>query len=312
MHSAPIKQAASASDNISEDGWGSYGKEKEWTLGKLTKDQVLIRMADGLYLNHPEIWPLHAMGTRLDQWQKRTMAKLFTGEKHRMSVRAGHGAGKTKLASIIVHYFLLNFIPSKVIISGPTGKQTRSQHWAYLNDAWNDSVFKDDIEWQRTKMFIKGEGNEENWFATWVSSKNPKNMEGFHGPLEGRNLLWIIEEAKGVQDAAFEALSGALSNDDNYLYISSTCGPPHGFFYRSHTSLRHMFDTEHIPSTQSSRVSEKQIDIWRVQYGGEDSPIFQARVLANFPEDSDFAIVSLAMLEKAVEQNDDIGEFLSA
>lgn len=201
------------------------------------------------------------------------------------------------------HTYVTDFIEHN------TGKQTRTQFWSYLNDAWNDSVFKDDIEWQRTKMFVRGEENEENWFATWVSSKNPKNMEGYHGPLgNGRNLLWIIEEAKGVQDAAFEALSGALSGEDNFLYISSTCGSPTGHFYKSHMTLKNLYETEHIPSTESPRVSEKQIDIWRSQYGGEDSPIFQARVMANFPDDDEFAVVSLQQLEKAVEGDDDYGD----
>lgn len=182
-----------------------------------------------------------------------------------------------------------------------TGRQTRLQFWAYLNDIWNSSVFKNDLEWQKTKMFVRGEKNEENWFCAWVSSKNPKNMEGFHGPLEGRNLLWMIEEAKGVQDAAYEGLSGALSHEDNFLYISSTCGPPRGHFYKSHTTLRHIYDTMHVPSTMSPRVSKDQIETWKLQYNGEDSPIFRARVMAEFPTGSDFAIAPLEWLEDAID-----------
>lgn len=258
-------------------------------------------MAEGYYFLHPEEWPYDALDMNLDPWQKETIHTLFTGKKRRMSVRAGHGCGKSMLAAVIAHIFLMNWIPSKIIVSGPTGRQTRLQFWAYLNDMWNRSVFKNDLEWQKTKMFVRGEKNEENWFCAWVSSKNPKNMEGFHGPLEGRNLLWIIEEAKGVQDAAYEGLSGALSHEDNYLYISSTCGPPRGHFYKSHTTLRHIYDTKHVPSTISPRVSKDQIETWKLQYNGEDSPIFRARVMAEFPTGSDFAIAPLEWLEDAID-----------
>ena len=181
-----------------------------------------------------------------------------------------------------------------------TGKQVRNQFWSQLDTAVRKSVFSGDMEVLKQKAYVKG--YEELWKVLWVTSKDPKTIEGFHGPDEGKNLMWVIEEAKGVADPVFEALSGALSHENNLLYISSTCGPPRGHFFDSHHKLRKLYETEHIPSTLSSRVSPEQIDIWREQWGGEDSPVFQARVLAEFPEFDDSYIASLNDLMDAIEE----------
>ena len=195
------------------------------------------------------------------------------------------------------HTYLTDFVEHN------TGKQTRGQYWSQLITAVQKSVFADDLECLATRIFIKGKSQEE-WKAVWVTSKDPKTIEGFHGPDEGKNLLWQVEEAKAVADPVFEALSGALSCDNNFFYMSSTCGPPRGHFFDSHTRLRHLYDTEHIPSTESPKVSKEKIKTWKEQWG-EDSPVYRARVLAEFPEEDDSAISSLYWLLRATESHDD-------
>jgi hypothetical protein len=410
----------------------------------LAVEEVVQKAAAGVYIKNPELWPADALSHPLDPWQEEVMRKLFLGEKGKVSVRGGHGIGKTDMSATLAHYFLMNFIPSKVIVTGPcveenekilladgrwekikdlsgrtfdvlsmdqhhsfskqqakafpngvkpvvrltthmgrqairtlnhpfralrdtgfhwipagalkrgdfigipwnlslthpektraefeelvdvtclneqmtfgievpshhtyvtdflehnTAGQTRKQFWSYLNTLWNTNVFKTSLEWMHTRMYVKGEANKEKWFATWVTSKEPKNLEGFHGPDEGRNLLWIVEEAKAVADPVYEALMGAISAEDNYVYISSTCGPSRGYFYDTHTKMSKSWDAMHIPSTLSPRVSMKQIDDWRDLYGGPESPIFKARVMAEFPDDDDTMICPLSWLEDAL------------
>ena len=269
---------------------------------RLTKLDVIKRMQAGIYMADPAQWVPDALGLELDEWQKMSMRLLFKGGKNRLAVAACHGSGKSMMSAVITHFFLFNFVPSKVIASGPTGKQTRSQFWSYTNDMWNRSVFKDDIFWFKTKMAVKGA--EEQWNASWLTSKEPRTIEGFHGPKEGKNLLWIIEEAKGVADPVFEAIQGALSHEDNYMYISSTCGGPRGYFYRCFYDKRALWNTQRIPYTESSRISPEQVQKWKDQWG-ENSPIFRARAMAEFPDESDNVLVPLSFLERAVVPADD-------
>ncbi len=240
-------------------------------------------------------------------WE-RVISKRYVGEQPTVAVHVP--GNETYLTDFVEHnsylssrlavQFLMTHIPSLIIATGPTGKQTRSQFWSYVCMAVANSVFADDIECLATRVFVKGK-NAEEWKIIWVTSKEPRTIEGFHG----ENLLWIVEEAKAVGDPVFESLSGALSQENNYLYVSSTCGPPRGHFFESHTRLRHLYDTAHVPSTESSRVSPEKIQLWKEQWG-EDSPVYKARVLAEFPEEDDSAIASLSWLVRAIENpNDD-------
>lgn len=290
------------------------GAKSESSSVRLTKDQVLQRTVEGLYYEFPEQWVPDAIGYTLDEWQKRTIRKLFIGgnakpehstldwgqhKKARISVRAAHGCGKTFLSAIITHLFLGIYTPSIVTITGPTGKQTSRQLWQYVTTVWSQSVFKDDIDMFGTTMKFKAAPSR--WFATWVTSKDPKTVEGFHGPVEGENLLWIVEEAKGPVSGVFEAIQGALSHKHNYWYISSTCGTASGFFFDTFHSKAHVWDNEKVPYYESSRISPDQVKKWE-QSWGRDSSIFRARVLAEFPEEDDHILVPLSWCERAIRQ----------
>ena len=259
---------------------------------------ILERMREGAYLANPVLGVKDLLRIDLDPKQKEVVNALFLGKKHMVSLRGGHGIGKTFLSGVIANLFLDIFIPSKIIITGPSSKQTRLQVWSYLNQVWQTNILRDNIEWLKTKMYVKGA--EEEWFASWVPCKNPKNVEGYHG----ENLLWIVEEAKGVPDAVFESIHGALSQANNYFYISSTCSAPQGYFYETHTKKLDQWDVFKIPSWESPRVSPERIEGW-IKEWGEDSPIYQARVAAEFPDEDTFTMVPLSWLLRSVEDEED-------
>ena len=276
------------------------------TSSILNKAQVMKNVADGLYLEYPELFIPHSTGEILEPYQREIVSCVFKpGTKKRFSVRAGHGIGKTWLSSHIAYQFMMMNPLSLIMATGPTGKQTRNQFWSYLDSAFKKSIFFNDVELLKQKIYIKG--HDEDWRIIWVTSRDPATIEGFHND----NLLWIIEEGKGVEDPVYEALSGALSKPNNLLYISSTCGPPRGHFFDSHNRLRNLYHTFHIPSTESARVSPEQIAIWEEQWGGEDSAIFKARVLAIFPSFDDSYIANLADLMDAIETPEERGELYS-
>lgn len=273
---------------------------------RLKKEEVIERLSMGVYAKDPAQFTPDSTGYVLDEWQKRAICKLFKpGGKAKLAIAASHGVGKTFMTAIILHHFLWNFIRSKVAITGPTGKQTKAQVWTYVSEVHSRSVFKEDMIWQKTKVGVKA--SPEMWMATWLTSKEPKSIEGFHGPEEGENLLWAVEESKGVADAVFEAILGALSHKNNYLYISSTCGKASGFFYNCFHSKKDEWETEQIPYTESSRISTEKVEKWAKTWG-RNSSIFRARVLAQFPEEDDKIIVPLSWCERALELEEDDGD----
>ncbi len=86
----------------------------------------------------PAQWVPDALGMDLDEWQKNAMRLLFKGGKNRLAVAASHGTGKSILTAIITHFFMMNFLPSKTIITGPCVEE-------------NEKILLADGRWVRVK-----------------------------------------------------------------------------------------------------------------------------------------------------------------
>lgn len=116
---------------------------------------------------------------------------------------------------------------------------------------------------------------------------------------EMRNILYIIDEASGVDDKVFEPVLGALSTPGARLLM---CGNPtqlSGFFYDSHHKNRGSYTTFHVDGRNSSRVSDDFVKTI-IQMYGEDSDVFRVRVAGEFPRQENDVFIPLPLVEKSI------------
>ena len=139
-------------------------------------------------------------------------------------------------------------------------------------------------------------GYPEEWFAVARTASKPDALQGFHA----EHVLYIIDEASGVDDTIFEPVLGALSTPGARLLM---CGNPTqltGFFYDSHTKNRASYSTFHIDGRNSSRVSQDFIDTIIRMYG-EDSDVFRVRVAGDFPLQEDDIFIPISLVENSIQ-----------
>jgi len=205
---------------------------------------------------------------------------------HDTTVRAGHGVGKTTADALCVFCFLLTRPFSKVPTTAPTFRQVKDILWAEIGKWYQNFRFRHFFNLQTTKLEMIG--RESEWFAVGVASNKPENIEGFHAP----HILFVVDEAKGVHKAIYDSIDGALTTGGQRLY-TSTPGSRIGQFYESHHGrIAKFFHAIHIRGDHSRRVSQKWIDQKREEWG-ESSPIFQAKVLGEFPNEGDDILIRL-------------------
>ena len=195
---------------------------------------------------------------------------------------------------------------SKVPTTAPTfEKQVRDIFWAEIHRWVRPSALARGLTVSQTRMAMKG--FEEEWFAVGMSAERPENLEGFHAPY----LLYVIDEAKGVSDAIFDGIQGALTTDAK-LFLISTPGARLGYFHRVFTKRRSTWRTFHIPCLGrwengravpsdfpvSPRISPEWIAARKEEWG-ESSPVYQARVLGEFPDEGDDTLIPLSWIEAA-------------
>lgn len=244
------------------------------------------------YADRPVEFALDIIGVTPDERQADIMNSV--AKNTMTSVRSGHGVGKSALEAWIVIWFMLTRPFPKIPCTAPTQHQLFDIIWAEIAK-WirHSPVLSESLIWQKEKLFMKGYPGE--WFAVPRTASKPDALQGFHA----ESVLFIIDEASGVEDKIFEPVLGALSTQDARLLM---CGNPtqlSGFFYDSHHKNAASYSTFHIDGRNSSRVSDDFVQTIINMYG-EDSDVFRVRVAGEFPLAEDDIFLPLPLIEKSI------------
>lgn len=252
----------------------------------LTTEAILF------YADHPVEFVEDIIGATPDSEQRKILESVAVNQM--TSVRSGHGVGKSTVEAWTVIWFLVTRPYPKIPCTAPTQHQLFDILWAEINK-WlrNNKALQDEIVWTREKVYMKG--HPEEWFAVARTASKPDALQGFHAD----DVLYIIDEASGVDDAIFEPVLGTLSTPGSRLLM---CGNPtqlSGFFYESHNKNRAAYSTFHIDGRNSSRVSPDFVRMIIEMYG-EDSDVFRVRVAGDFPMQEDDIFIPLPLVERSV------------
>ena len=232
----------------------------------------------------------------IEDWQLEVIRALDSGET-KISIRSGHGVGKTALCSWLASHFVLFRNDVKVIVTSPSFKQLTDGlipevvKWVSKLPLWLSSQ----LEITQDRMVRKP--NIKNNFISFRTARkeNPEALAGVHAD----HVLIIVDEASGVDEIIYETGQGALSTEGAIAILIGNPTRPYGFFYKTQTSLADLWWTRHVSCTQSSLVDHKYIESQARTYG-IDSREYKVRVLGEFPDSGADAIIPRSFVEAAV------------
>lgn len=245
------------------------------------------------YADHPVEFVEDVIGATPDEEQAKILRSLAA---HTMTtVRSGHGVGKSTVEAWAVIWFMTTRPFPKIPCTAPTQHQLFDILWAEVSK-WlrHSTALANELVWTKEKVYMRG--YPEEWFAVARTASKPDALQGFHA----EHVLYIIDEASGVDDTIFEPVLGALSTPGARLLM---CGNPtqlSGFFYDSHNKNRASYSTFHIDGRKSSRVSQDFIETIIRMYG-EDSDVFRVRVAGDFPLQEDDIFIPISLVENSIQ-----------
>jgi phage terminase large subunit len=215
-----------------------------------------------------------------------------------VSIRAGHGVGKTALEAWTVLWFMLTRTDFKIPITANSQDQLRDVVWPELR-LWHRKLpeeLREQVEITAERLFLKA---APEWFAVarTAAEHNTEALQGFHA----KNLLFVLEEASGIADAIVEVAMGALSTKGAKQLM---CGNPtklSGYFYDSHHSLRERWKTLRVSSEDVPAAQGHIADI--VAKYGKESNAYRIRVLGEFPTQEDETVIPLDIVEQATTRD---------
>lgn len=240
-------------------------------------------------------------------WDKlRDVLKALVNNR-RIAVPSGHGVGKTWLEARIALWFLYCFPPSKVITTAPTWPQVEMLLWSEIKNAYRTSQIPMGGRSLSTELKVR-----EDWFAIGFSTSGKADEREFGTPkfqgFHAENLLVLLDEAPGVKPEIWVSVESLIVADNNKVLAMGNPTSPTGNFYDACKSP--LWVKVNISSFDHPNVKEDKIIVagavtkqWideRRKAWGEDSPLWIAKVLGEFPAEGTDTLIPLAWAEDCV------------
>jgi phage terminase large subunit len=245
----------------------------------------------------PLLFVTDVLGATPEPWQAAALEAV--GKHDRVSIRSGHGVGKTTLQAWLVLWFLLTRQNCKVPVAANSQDQLRDTIWPEIAK-WHRQLpeaLKAMIDVQAERVVVVRDPEGAFAVRRTASKENPEALQGFHA----EHLLFLIDEASGIPDVVFEVGMGALSTPGAKVLMAGNPTRTSGFFYDTHHSLRSRWYTMHVSCLDVPRPQGHIEDI-KAKYGG-GSNAWRVRVLGEFPTADDETVIPLELVLSAVGRN---------
>lgn len=246
------------------------------------------------YRDDPVGFVRDVFGAEPDPPQAAVLRDIAAGER-RITVRSGHGVGKSTTAAWAVVWFQCTRFPVKIVITAPTSAQLFDALYAEVKAWYNklpvglQELF--DVKSERIEFVA---APAESFVSVRTSrAEQPEAMQGVHS----KNVLLIGDEASGIPEQVFEAAAGSMSGHEATTLLLGNPVRSTGFFFDTHTRLEG-WKRHHISCETSPRVSKDFISDMKDRYG-EESNAYRVRVLGEFPVADDNTVIPLDHIQSA-------------
>jgi phage terminase large subunit len=227
-------------------------------------------------------------------WARQQDIMRSVAARPRTTVRSCHNSGKTYAAALLTQWFLHCFDPSLVITTATTDRQVKKQLWGEIRQQHLKGGLPGIL---RLQELVISPTQQALGFTTSEAEK----FQGWHAA----NILIIVDEASGVEEPIYAAIEGCLTGPNPRLLLIGNPNNAVGTFFESFRSDLYAKGRFHL---QAGDVPEFLLPAsWaeeRRQEWGEDSPLYQVRVLGNFPEQGEDSLISLKWAEEAQEREE--------
>lgn len=239
------------------------------------------------------------LGGDPDEKQCEVLTAVQNGER-RISIRSGHGVGKTTVLAWCIVCFCLTRFPQKTVCTAPTAKQlfealaADTKAWFKRLPAELQALY--DIKSESIHLLAAPEES----FVSFRTS-NPETPEALAG-VHSENVLLIGDEASGIPEQVFEAAFGSMSGEHATTLLAGNPVRTSGTFFDTHHKLHDLWHTIHISCVGHPRITPDFLEDAARRYG-VDSNAYRVRVLGEFPRGDDDTVIPLDLVVSAYHRD---------
>jgi phage terminase large subunit len=323
---------SSAAAEVADRRWGQHPEPTLWTFAesfrRKLEHQISItthlKFPDPKYAEDPVGFFREILG--LEPWSRQIEVLEAVCTHNRVAVCSGHKVGKSNSAAGIALWFYSTFADARVVMTSTTSRQVDQILWRELRmmrARGGRCVACKRADPGGTKIprpcehSTEIEGYQGELARTGLKSVDFREIVGFTAKeaeavagISGHRLLYIVDEASGVDDQIFEAIEGNRAGGAKILLLSNGTRNE-GEFYAAFTEKSQHYYNMRISSEESPNVvsglplipglaTREWIEEKKLEWG-EDSPLYKVRVKglhAEFEDAKIFPIHIIALAEQ--------------
>lgn len=269
-----------------------------------------------------DLWPV----------QERILDAVAT--KSRTAVKACHASGKTFTAADAVLWWPTRYDDGIVVTTAPTWTQVEKLLWGHIHQAARSGLLGLP-KLLKTQLDLGPEN-----YALGLSTNEGVRFQGWHG-----RILIVLDEAPGVLPEIWEAIQGIRAGGDVHVLALGQPALLGGPFYNAFHSQRATWETVTIsafdtPNLEGCCIDDGQgrrygsmdpaaknlltmskgeldyaprpyltlrrwvVEMWD-EYGISGSPVWNIKVLGEFPDQAEDALFALSWIEAAAKLKPD-------
>ena len=297
---------------------------KGFTPPSLLADENLVtdlQALDQLWNPPPSIYVDDPLGwvhnvAHVETWSKQDEIYQAVNSNRYVAVKSCHGPGKSFTAANLICWWLANKPDPFVVTSAPTSHQVRTILWREIRRGQSrpDQPLPGKItqgqvpEWKDPSGEIIAFGRKP---ADYLDQQEAASaFQGIHA----QSLLVVLDEGSGIPDWLANACENLITNEESCLLIIGNPDNPVSYFARAfkpgsdfYQITISAFDTpnftEERHNLSQNLLARLTSRIWveeRLKRWGEHSPLYIAKVLAEFPTVTDDTVFTPAHMAQGI------------
>ena len=266
------------------------------------------------YVNDPVGWVQDMAGGFV--WSRPRSILEAIRDNRLVAVRSCHGIGKSWTVARAVAWWVAIHDPSevRVVTTAPTGDQVRAVLWQEIRAAAGKAGLPkpQQTQWMIDNILVAIGRKPDDY--------KPDALQGIHA----KHLMVVLDEANGVSPALWKAaLSLCTSKDSRLVAIGNpddptsqfaqVCRPASGW---ARIQIGYLdtpnYTGETVPDElRELLIGDNFLEDARKLYG-EGSPMWISKVLGEFPEQAEDALITLKSAYAAAQRDLPEGDFPNA
>ena len=236
----------------------------------------------------------------VELWSKQAEVLRAVERERRVAVKSGNGLGKDFTAAVAALWYVHAHDPAIVLSTAPTFRQVRHVLWRQIHRLYRGA-----------SGALGGRMLDTRWeladdrYALGLSADDADQFQGFHC----ENMFVVVDEAEGVAEPIYEAVEAVMTSANASLLLIGNPTTSSGGFHRAFHRERGIYETITISALESPNVEQGRIVVpglttpaWveeRREMWGEDSQMFRARVMGEFPDRGEDNLISVTDIDDA-------------